>query len=145
MNPIGSQIKLIVIGVILLIILISGILLYRSGKKSGATKINISNPPLDDAGGAGISASEISNLSDEIYRDMKGVNGFGHNTDIWQKFLALSDTDVVKVYNEFNTDYQTESEQTLKEWVYNESAAFQPQWSIVKETVLQRFAKLNLV
>lgn len=145
MNPVGSQIKLIVIGVILLIILVAGILLYRSGKKSGATKINISNPPSDDAGGAGISTAEINSLSDEIYRDMDGLNGFGHNTDVWQRFLSLSDTDLVKVYNEFNTDYQAESEQTLKEWVYNESTSFQPQWSIIKETVLQRFAKLNLV
>jgi len=137
--------KLKVIAVIIVVILIAAIILYRTGKKKGQSEgvINISKPPED--GGGKLTIDEINVLVKSIYDDMAGVNFAGHDIETWKKILSLSNTDFVKVYNEFNNDYQVKSKESLKSWLQNESSYLQPQWDLVKQTVIERMNNLNLL
>ncbi|HYD20019.1 MAG TPA: hypothetical protein VEB40_00990 [Flavipsychrobacter sp.] len=145
---IPMKVKLIIAGVILILLLVIGIVIYSAGNRKGKSKgqVNISTLPADLAGGQGAQASEseIRQLASEIYEDMKGLNVWGHNITPWQRVLALSDTDLVRLSNEFNTSYQKESEQTLKEWVDSEVGGGTA-WPTVRETVLTRLNKLNIL
>lgn len=147
MRDLSPKTKLIVIAVgILLVGLIFFIVWYsarKAGKLKGTTIINTSNPGSDTSTSA--SESEIRQVAGDLYGDMDGANIMGHNLDAWQRFMALSDSDVVRVYNEFDLKYQKPSGQTFKEWVQNESSPFLSPWSTVKETVLARLNKLNLL
>lgn len=144
---------LIVAAVILLIVLIIGIVIYRSGKKSGKAEgvINLSNPVTDNATGSSspsASTSEIKQLTEAVKQDLSGVNAFGHDIDLWSRVLTLSDTDFTRLYNEFNTKYQRDSGQSLKQWVDSDVDYFfqvGSKWGTIKQTVLAKMAKLNFV
>ncbi len=134
---------LIIGGVLLLIIIM--VWVYFSGKSKGKQQggINISNPVTDPvSGSSSVSESEIRSLAGELYNDMKGLNFFGHNLEPWQRLLSYSDTDFIRVNNEFNLRYQQSSRQSFKVWVENESGNIW--WSTVKDTVLRKISKLNI-
>ncbi len=136
-------------GIILLVLLIIGILLWHSAKKAGEAKgaINISSPGTDSTA-TEISTADIRTLAQGIHDDMAGPN-ITHDIDLWNRVLVLSDNDFIKLYNEFDTDYQKDSGQTLKGWVASETAYYVPgigtQWGTTQNVLLNRMAKLNLV
>ncbi len=144
MNPISSNIKLIVIGVILLIVMIAAILLYHAGKKRGQGQgtVNISNPGSDT--GEKLGSDEINVLVEKLYNDMSGTN-VTHDTPAWEQFLALSNTDFINVYNEFNHKYQIDSKESMKSWVADESSWYNLTWDALQKSVLLRMDKLNLL
>lgn len=130
------------IAVIVLIMLVGlGYFFYRKGKKT----VTIQSLPNDLPGGptggiAGASNNEIKLVANALYDDMKGYNYSGHNYAPYSQAIAFSDTDIVKLYNAFNTLYQTESGETLKQWIEGESYYY----SDIPQSLLARFAKLNL-
>lgn len=137
-----------IIGLVALVVLVSvAIYFYKKGKK----QVSVQVLPYDVAGeptgtgqpgtGNGISNNQIKVLVQKLYDDMSGFNWSGHDQAPYQEMSTLSDTDFVRVYNLFNTLYQKESEQTLREWIDNEKYAF----SFLTDSILQRMAKLNLV
>ena len=149
-----TQIYLIIAGVALLIVIIIGIVIYRSGKKSGlvAGAINLSSPVNDNPNGAvtgpQASVAELKTLAQTIHDDMDGGN-LTHNIDAWNRVLVLSDSDFIKLYNEFDFDFQKESGQTLRGWIESETSYYVPflgtQWGSTKDALLARMNKLNLV
>jgi hypothetical protein len=131
---------IVAIVVVVLILVVLAVWAYRKGKKS----TTIAKPPLDIPEGGnnsyGVSAGEILAISQALYEDMDGYNAFGHDIAPYQKFAALSDTDTVKVYNTFNTDYQDEGDGTLYEWIDSESFLFDD----VIESILAKMERLHL-
>lgn len=149
-NKFSTKTTLIIIGVVFVIVFIVGIVIYRSGKKTGKEEgtVNVSSP-VDDTPGltttSGISTAELRSLAQGLYTDMNGIN-YSHDTSQWQRVLNMSDSDLVRLNNEFNNDYQVTSGQTFKTWVDNEEAGFlSPVWGTMKQTVLDRLAKLKIV
>lgn len=161
-NPTPSKFTtrqtLIAIGVVLFLLLIVGLVVYFAGKSKGKLQstINLSNPVIDnpyDQNNQGnvTSTAEVKQLSEAIYNDMNGSNVVNHDIDTWNRVLSLSDTDFIRVYNEFDTAHQKDSGQSLAQWVNNETAYTLGNlfgtnfgWSNVKDIVLKRMARLNL-
>lgn len=140
--------KLIALGVFILILTVIAILIYRAGKKKGG--INLSNPLNDNPGdvnnqGAQSSSSEIKQLATDCHYDMDGVN-LSVDETVWSRVLALSDTDFIKLNNQFNVLYQKESGQSFAKWIDNESAVSPlGDWHSIKPALQKRLTKLNLM
>lgn len=139
---------LIVVGAVLFILIILGVVIYFWAKSKGKAEgtINITAPPTDNpTGNTSVSSSEaeIQSVASELYQDMKGA-AWGHEIAPWKRWLQMSDTDFVRVYNQFNTDHQVESQETMKQWVEGEQGWTQLDWTELKNTALTRMAKLNL-
>ncbi len=152
-QTLSTKTKIIIIGVILLIVLIIGFLIFRAGRKKGS--VNVSSPIIDNPGNPSqnntvvIPTASLDMLAERIYDDMSGPN-LTHNTDLWaNEVLTLSDTDFARLYNSFNSRYQKDSEQTFAQWITNETDYYVPfagtQWGTIKNTLLARLSKLNLV
>lgn len=134
----------------LLLFIIIGIVIYRSGKKSGDTTLNLSNPLTDDPKasnnqGEQSSQSTINTLAGALYTDMNGASLTRDITN-WQSAMVLSDTDFIKLYNTFNSKYQLQSGSTFTQWVNDESSfwTLNDSWPVTRNTIQQRLAKLNL-
>lgn len=114
----------IIIGTVVLILLIAlGWYFYRQGKKQ-VTLQSLpgelpGNPGSGNANGA--SNDEIKNLANALYDDMNGFNMWGHNQAPFDQANLLNDTDIIKLYNTFNSLYQKESGETLTSWLNNEN------------------------
>ncbi len=136
------QRKHIYIAIAVLVVLVAlGIYFYRQGKKT----VTIQDLPEDLPGNpgsvnSGSTNDEIKIVSSGLYNDMKGFNYAGHNYEPYNKAATFSDTDLVKLYNTFNTLYQPDSGETLKQWIENENYYY----ADVPNMLLARFAKLNL-
>lgn len=140
--------KTILIVLAVLVVLIVGVAFYyyRKGKK----QVTIQAPPLDNPTGGngsqqnnpyGVSDSQILAIAGSLHKDMEGFNWNGHDIEPFQNLNALSDSDFVRVYNVFNSKYQAESEETLKQWIESETFVFDD----VIDSILSRMARLNLL
>jgi hypothetical protein len=138
---------LIIGGVILVLALGIGLYLYFSGKAAGkrAGSINLSSSGGPDGNAPAASVSEVRQLAGKLYADMDGINFWGHNLDVWKDFLAMSDEDVIRVYNEFDTEYQKKTGQSLTQWVNSETGTGVDAWDQFKPTIIQRLNKLKLI
>jgi hypothetical protein len=130
---------LIIVAVVLLLIIAVAVYYYRQGKKTTTqAPITLDSPNSNNS--YGVSASEISRISDALYRDMSGFNYLGHDAQPYMDLISLSDTDTERVYNDFNTKHQADSLQTLTGWINSESFAFND----VADAIRNRFGRLNL-
>ena len=135
--------KYLIIGAIVLVIIVSiAVYFYYKGKKT-TTQAPLSNDNPDPTGpnnSYGVSASQISQISDALYSDMSGFNWLGHATQPYQDLSALSDTDFEKVYNDYNTKHQAASNETFTQWINGEDFAF----ADLANSIRQRLGSLNL-
>lgn len=133
--------QIAVAGIILLILIIGfAYYFYSQGKKTTTIAAIPVDQPTGTNNSAGVSDSEISQISSDLHADMDGFNYAGHNVEPYQKLDGLSDTDFVKVYNLFNTNYQPASKETLKGWIDDEDYAFND----VVESIIARMGRLDL-
>jgi hypothetical protein len=143
---------LIIVAVVLVILVIVGIWFYRKGKKQTTIAPYVNDTPGATGSGsttgtgtnnpAGVSVSQISMISQALFNEMDGFNVW-RDTKPFTDLMILSDTDFVKVYNKFNTDYQAEGDGTLKQWIEDESGV--GEFATIREAILQRMARLNLI
>ncbi len=139
------NVKIYIIGGVILLFAVLGIYIYTKGKKKGAVNVNLSAPNTDK-GGALASESEIRQLSEQIHSDLDGANFFAsHSSDLYNRVLSLSDTDLTRLYNQFNQTYEVESQESLVQWVSDEYAVPGSAWETSKNAMLSRFAKLNFM
>lgn len=145
-STMSTKTMLIIAGVVLLLILIIGVAIYFFGRSAGKAvgSINVAPAIEDNKGGAQASISDILALSSQIHEDMNGSNLVGHDISLWQRVLTLSDTDLAKLYSEFNVKYQKDSGQTLVGWIDSEAHMPFDSWGTMKGILLPRFTKLNL-
>ncbi len=136
---------LIIIAIVVVILITVGVWFYLKGKKT----VTIQKPPLDDPNadqGTGNNPNAVSNgqitaIASALFEDMKGFNWSGHNSEPYKNLDSLSDTDFVNVYNTFNAAHQSDSKETLKQWIENEDYAF----SDITKSILERMGRLNLI
>lgn len=141
---------LVLIVVVLILAIAIAVWFYFQGKKKGGedTTINLSSPLTPEGNAPSASDQEIKSLATELHDDMDGINYY-HNLAPWNKLATLSDSDFIRLNNEFNTQYQLESEETFKQWVENESTGA---WGLggnvlfasAKKSTLARLKKLNI-
>lgn len=143
-SDLSAKTKLFVIGGVILLFAIILWLVWRAGKNKSTTTVNLSSGN-SDAGGALASEAEIKQLAEKVHNDLDGLNFFGHSNEVWSQVLALSDTDLTRLYNQFNMVYQDKDSGGLVKWVSNDPAIIGSQWSVTKDALLTRFAKLNFV
>lgn len=68
-----------------------------------------------------LSEVEIQQITDAFYKDINGWSwGFQHDMTPYQKFLSLSNTDKVKVLNDWNARYFSEWSQQLDDAISGE-------------------------
>ena len=110
---------LIIAGLVLAGLVALAVIFYRKGKNTVTLQqLPGELPGAPDRGNvSGASNDELKRLANNLYADLKGVNAFGHNYDPYQDALKLSDSDLVLLYNAFNSMYQEESRQTLTQWI----------------------------
>lgn len=135
---------LIVIAIVVVFIVGIAFFYYRKGKK----QVTIQKPPLDNPNSDSpennpfaVSDAQITSIVDALHRDMDGLNWNGHDVQPYQDLNALSDSDFSRVYNVFNSKYQSDSGETLKQWIESESYVFDD----VTDSIKQRMGRLNLL
>lgn len=131
----------IAIGALVLITIIA-VYFYLQGKKTVSIQYTPGELPGNPGSGTGTSASnnEIKVLAGKLYDDMNGLNLLGHNMEPYMDALILSDNDLIKLYNTFNTLYQAKTGQTLYEWIDNEKFYEND----ITDSLLLKMQKLNL-
>ena len=134
--------KYIIISTIVLVLLVVlAYFFYKKGKKSITTQYLPGDLPGNPSSGSdtGASNSEIKALANELFNDIDGFNGLGHNNDVYNRVILLSDTDLVKLYNTFNTLYQQRLEETMTVAIDNEKF-----WeNDIPDRIIERLRKLN--
>lgn len=127
--------------------LVLGVLyfVYKQGKKSPS----IAPIPTDTGGSSGSGVSlpngDLISLAGEIYRDCIGLDIFAaHDESIYQRALALSNTDFVRLYNIFNSAYQPMIEDTMRGLINDQWAIPYSPWATIREAMMKRFDTLNL-
>ncbi len=136
--------QLIIGSIILLLLILLAWYFYKRGKRTTTIQQAPGQLPGQGSNGPNISGAsndELKTLSQELYQDMSGYNWIGHDIEPYQRALALNDGDLVKLYNAFNTLYQADSKQTLKQWIEGEKY-FNHE---VTDALLLKMAKLNLI
>ena len=133
---------LYIAGAILLFLILLSAYFYSKGKKT----TTIAPLPPDAAGVATASSSaDVSKLSSDLYSDMKGISWLANHNEVpYQEALTLSDTDFVKLYNDYNTKYQSLDGRTLTAWINACSAIPFTPFDTVKTAMISRLGKLNL-
>jgi hypothetical protein len=87
------------------------VIVYFIGKNIGK---NTPPPEIKDPGTDFKSSFNPTALTDSLYNDIKGYsNPLNRNMDAWNAFLALSDTDFIKVLNDWDKRYFSKWQQTL--------------------------------
>lgn len=139
-----SKKNIYIIIAVLVVVVAIAIFFYRKGKKTVTIQTlpnDLPGEPSGSGSAVGTSNNEIKLIANALYEDMSGFNYSGHDYEPYNRAIVLSDTDLVRLYNTFNTLYQTESKETLKQWILNENYYY----SDVPNSLLARFAKLNLI
>ena len=140
--PKGVKIA-IIIAIVLTIILI---VVYRKGKKAGATNLDALDLPSDSENKlTPIDKVTVSSLAKELFEEMNGVNVW-RSIKPYSDLNALSDTQFVAVLNDFDTlvikSMQT-SKGNFRQWLIDE-------WmkgtdaEILKKTLLSRMDRLKI-
>jgi hypothetical protein len=114
----------VIIGIVVLILLIAlGWYFYRQGKKQVTLQSLPGELPGNPGSGNMIGASndEIKNIANALFDDMDGFNLWGHKQAPFDQANLLNDSDLIKLYNTFNTLYQKDSSETLTSWLMNEN------------------------
>lgn len=136
----------------LVVILIVAAVAYYFYKK-GASKTVIATPVKDSPNSndpsnnpTAISETDVKDLAFSIHEDLSGLNVIGHDLTPYQRLLSLSDTDFVRVYNSYNSQYQQSDGETLCQAINNDvvNIWFQA-WSSLVTSMNERFSKLNLI
>jgi hypothetical protein len=140
--------KQMVIG---LLVFAAILFIYFKGKAAGklgkAKKVKLPNDIIgggsntDPNTGQIINGSKIRSISVALHDDMNGYNVTGHDMTPYKDWVTLSNTGFVAVYNDFNKQYFSEGNGTLKEWIVDEMYRD----SLVDDIILPRMASLNLV
>lgn len=101
--------------------------------------------PIPKDQGGEIDQQKLNELAGDLYEDMKGVDLFGaHDIDIYERVAVLSNSEFVALHNTFNSKYQSDSGQTLTEWVRSEFSVPYSQFETIKNTFVKRSNNLNL-
>lgn len=144
----SNAIKIIIFIVVLIVSFFSLRWIYREFTKPEEEKI-----PDDTQGGGGgsgsggssntgVSDSQITIIVDAIYKD---IYSWGtRNAKPYSDLLALSNSDFVRAYNDWNNRYFKEDGETLRMAINNENSIYQP-FILVRDTLNSKFSSLGLV
>lgn len=115
------------------------------GKSTPPDMVPLPNDP--GAGGTGatgqLPSAGITAITDSLYDDIYSI--WTRDSQPYIDLMALSDTDFVRVYNDWNARYYSKDQQTLKqaidgEWLSATSFTFYN----LKPQLMQRFSRLGL-
>ncbi len=139
---------LIISAIALLLLLLSWWYFYKKGKaKTVIAPVVKDQPGSSDPNNnpEGASTTEIKQISENLYNEMKGSNITGHDPHPYEALLALSDTDFENVYNQFNSDYQSSSGETMIQWINDQWSGWMTDFDGLKKAILAKAADLNLI
>lgn len=150
---VGSQVnwKYVGLGALVLTLILY---IYFTGKKAGRMgKPNIVKLPKDielptDANGnviedPVIKGEEIRAIAIALYEDMEDTPFTGHDYEPYLQWNRLNNAGFVAVYNDFNTQYHSMDEGTLREWIKSQYYAMDG--GLIDDVILPRMLALNLV
>ena len=119
------------------------IVIFFVGKAYGKNLPPKEVPVPLDPGTGGTSTFDPTALTDRLFRDMDGIqlNIFDRDMDAYNTLNSLSDTDFVKVMNDWDKRYYARSKETLFQ-------AFQGEWFYetaknLNESLIKRFTRLE--
>lgn len=94
-------------------------------------------------GGAQLSEGAVQKLTDDLYED---IYSWGtRNSEPYIALLALSNTDFVRVYNDWNARYYFKDKETLKQAIGGEVFSITSFTFVnLKDNLMQRFQTLGL-
>ncbi len=147
-----------IVQIVIVLVVLSLIVYFMFLRKSKPYSAPV---PKDDPTGTGShnNDNEIKRIASALHKEIVGVNIWTRKLKPYQDFANLSDTDFVKVYNEYNALYQNEDNETLYEAIDNEMTAWggiidgieiweqsEPSQvrALVNSSILPRMERLNL-
>jgi len=116
---------------------------YKQGKK----QTTIAPLPESDipSGQTNETDENLSILATNLHDEMSGFNWSGHDVEPYKKAVLLSDIDFVRLYNIFNTKYQSTSGETLTGWFNSETFfVLGSADNSIYQTFSDNLSKLNL-
>lgn len=136
-----TRLQIIIASLVLLFLVGLAWFFYKRGKKQVTLQYLPGELPGNPSSGNVIGASndEIKSIAIALYQDMNGFNAFGHNYEPYQRAVQLSNNDLLKLYNTFNTMYQGQSGETLTQWISNERYTSVD----LPSAIISRLSKLN--
>ena len=138
--------KKITIYVIVAVVLAVAIFfVYRAGRK----KATVEQAPLPDDTPEGaiptpLDVNIVREMSASLYSDMKGWNFWNRDQEVYKRYAQSSDRMFVAVYNDFNNQYISDDNGTLRQWLDDEIVSGEGD-TLINETIIPRMIRLNLV
>lgn len=143
-KPVKLNLNYIIIGgLVLVLVIVFAWYWYKQGKKTTTTQALPGELPGNPNSGNnnGASNDEIKNIANDIHEDISGLNLFsGWKVATYDRALLLNDTDIVKLYNTYNTLYQKENEETLTQALQDENFPISQ-----LKLLIARLVKLNCI
>jgi len=127
-------------------------IVYFVGRKKGREARKDVLPEKVTKGIDNTEARAAEEFADKLYQDMKGLNFWSHDMDLWNAFLRTTDRIMIATSNYFNQKYGKSKTDTLYQWLKDEwninfwGGAFKTSetWKIVRPQVLKRMEQLGL-
>lgn len=123
-----AKYKIAIIALVILVIV--AIYFYRKGKKTTTIADLPNDVPTGGTGNGGVilsgsqtSANEIALMAEQVHEDINCVFCL-RNTALYERISVLSDTDLIKLYNVYNSKFQAQDGETLLQALDNEFANF---------------------
>ncbi len=124
----------------LFLLAIGGISFYAYSQGKKKPTIKGTNVGGEESAGRAF----LETLAQKIHEDVSGLT-FVNDVDIFQTALSLSDNDFTRLYNIYNTLYQSESAETMTAAVSDEFAwILNYEFMVVKDQFVSRCASLDL-
>jgi hypothetical protein len=128
--------------IVLVLLLFLGIGIYYYGKKSAPSQINQLTPPSDTVNGvSGASDATLTTLSAALSVDLN--SWISRNNDLYNQMLNLSDTDLVRLYNIYNNNYETSTGETLTQAMSNHFIDLGTSFDLLRDNVLANLTRLG--
>jgi hypothetical protein len=94
---------------------------FYAGRSYGKNKPPDPMRVPEDTPGTTESKYDPTALTDRLYRDIKGLSSIAfRDMDAWKTLISLSDTDFVKVINDWNQRYYSKYKESLYQAYENE-------------------------
>lgn len=129
-----------------IVFIIVAIVFYRKGKKTTTiADLPKDNPNTGTTGNGGvqlsgnqISENDVAGYREKLHSDIYDIFAL-RNNQLYAELVLLSDTDLVRIYNAYNSKYQAKEGETLLQALKNEYLL-----GVNGNNVIKRLEKYNL-
>ena len=144
----AAKYKMWLIIIITVVIILAAV--YYWGRKKGKEARKDDLPEDVTKGITDKESIAAADFADRINSDLKGINLWSHDMDLWNAFVNTTDRIIIATSNYFNQKYG--NGESLYKWIKDESAytiwgggwTAADTWKTKRQLVMERMEKLKL-